>query len=1048
MAVLGRALFGSSERLDLPDLLAIDSYTAADFKYLIQTFIGGDKPFILKGFDVIQPQDAIGTENISIKVADSVVYHTKSAAGSFYYGLPEGSTNTEPLVPELRKEATNFVYLTFNTFDTAKDSRAFWDPDQNGGDGGEFSQDVNTESVLSIEIGVSVSTFPDNTIPICKVIVGSSVIESIQDCRDLMYRLGSGGVSPNPFSNFSFRNDPSAPYARTEPTTTMTSALDPNPFQGGDKNIFTLKEWMDVVMTKLKEISGTTYWYENSGGGGGGSPITITNVFTDALASTLKSKGLWQHSSSVAGQATWTEDIHYLSLRDPRDLILRAATITLSNEEVAWIELIRNKEINGSNQAVSWFNGSATVNGITGAFINLAKGDWTKKSPDSPDKFLRVEEFYANSNLAGGTTTPALAQSIRLSSNYAGTTGSEVGDYTKGEYLVTDIQISAKTDAPVQTAGGNFFWIAYRSDTILGLSGIAPTQLTIDITEADGQRARVTSTVAHNLQDGDRVTITTGAYAGTYKIEAADSDDFYIETTVTGDESIQTAFYAIVTTAARSTLYSYSLETANHGFQSNEYVTVQGTSTSYDNDYLISVRSATEFQIPIASLISDPGTVAGEIVVLPRMNVRTEFGTVKIVQGEEINIGDSDSKNILGYIGMDSLAQQTPNYYVPAGANMLRGYQNYNSLPTDNLTVRAARLTAMMADRIQDRGIRILGRVNITSVTNAAFQDISASSTMTLTKPGGPDQIITMTIAIGLPSNSAIVIDIDRDDSTGITPTVVTVDSNFFLQENRFILFYRLGTSTVYDWQGNILLPSGHINTAYPEDSQNRNIWVYNPGRAVLNTTSGLVTLNTSSNIDILIPGSVNNNTVDYSVINGLGTLILADGESAWIRVNRNTLKTYNTILTSNTPDTDVNGAVYITTTATVPYDQDVFILWSRRVNTLIEHHSTKRNEGVVQVNYTGPLTADYTAISTDSVISINTTAGEVEVTLFAANAVDKGRILYIKDRGGVASQTGKSITITPDGSDTIDGETSLIIENDYASFSIVSDGSGNWDII
>lgn len=1047
MAVLGRLLLGSAERLDLPDLLAIDSYTAADFKYLIQTFIGGDKPLILKGFDVIQPQDSIGTENISIQVADSAVYYPGSSAGSFYYGLPEGSAGTEALVPELRKNATNFIYLTFNTFDTGQDSRAFWDPDQNGGAGGEFSQDVNTESVLSIDVGVSVSTFPENTIPVCKVVVGSSVIESIQDCRNLMYRLGSGGVSPDPYSDYSFRNDPSSIYARNEPPTTATSALDPNPFQGGDKNISSLKEWMDVVMTKLKEISGTTYWYENTGVSGG-SPVSIGNVFTDALGSTLKSKGQWQHSSSVPGQATWTEDIHYLSLRDPRDLIIRSSTITLDNDEVAWIEIVRDAEINGSSQAVSWQNSSATVNGITGAFVNLAKGDWIKKKPDSPDKYLRVEEFYALPNLAGGTTTPALAQSIRLSSNYAGTTGSEIGEYTKGEYLVTDINISTKTDAPIQTAGGNFFWLSHRSDTALSLAGIVPKQLTIDITEADGQRARVTSTVAHDLVDGDRITITTGSYAGTYKVEVADTDDFYIETSTTGNSLAQTAFYAIVTTAARSTAYSYSLETANHGFQSGEYVTIQGTSSLYDDDYLINVRSATTFQIPIASLIVNPGAISGEIVVLPRMNVRTEFGTVKIVQGENVNIGDSDSSNILSFIGMDSLAQSSPNYFVPAGANMLRGHQNYNSSPSDNLTVRASRLTAMMADRVQDRGAKIVGRTNITNVTNGPFQDISASSTLILTKPSSPVQIINMTTPIGLPTNSAIVADIDRDSSSAIFPTMVTLDDAYLLSENRYILFYRFGTNTVYDWNGNTVEPSGHINTGYAEDSQNRNIWIYNPGRVELDTITSSINLNSSSDISVLIPGSTNNNVVDVTAINALGTLELADGESAWIRINRGAAKTFNTILTTNIPDTNANGAIYLTTTASVPFDQDVFVLWSRSGNTLVEHHLTRHDEGVKKLNYNGPITSNHSITSTDSVIGVDTNGGTVQITLPPSVAVERGRVLYIKDRGGVASQTGKQIVIVPDGADTIDGETSLLLENDYASFTIVSDGSGNWDII
>lgn len=1066
MAVLGRLLLGSAERLDLPDLLSIDSYTAADFKYLIQTFIGGDLPYVLKGFDVIQPQDSIGTENVSIRVADSVVYYPGSGAGSFYYGLPEGNTNAQPVVPELRKNATNFVYLTFNTFDTAKDSRAFWDPDQNGGDGGEFSQDINTESVLSIEVNVSVSTFPDNTIPICKVTVGSSVIESIQDCRDLMFRLGTGGVAPNPFSNFTFRNDPSATYARSEPPTTMTSTLDPNPFHGGDKNIYTLKEWMDVVMTKLKEISGATYWYQGSSGGASPTPSN-NNIFLDALASTLKSKGQWIHSGTVAGQATWTEDIHYLSLRDPRDIILRASTINLSNDQVAWIQMVREVEINPANQSVNWIAGSNIVNGITGSFSRLAKGDWTKKKTDTSDMYLRVEEFYALPNLAGGTTTPALAQSIRLSDLYAGISGAEVGDYTQGEYLLTDVNITSRDDAAIQAAGGDFFWIAYRSDTILSLAGIVPTQLTINITAADGQRAEVTSTVAHGLIDGDRVTITTGPYAGTYVVDVDDTTNFSIETTVTGDSLTQTAFYAVVTTAARSTPYAYSLETAAHGYESNQKITIQGTSSLYDGNYFINVRSPTQIQIPISSLIPNPGAISGEIVDLPRMNVRTEFGTVKVVQGESIDIGDADSKNVLSFIGMESLAQSKPSYHLPAGYNALRGHANYNSAADDSLTLRAARLTAMMADRVQDRGLQIVGRTNITSVTAGANQNISALSNLTLVKPSSPDQVINLTAAISLPANSAIVVDFDRDGSAAITPVVVSLGNALMLQENRLMLFYRFASTKVYDWKGNALQPSGHINTEQPEDSQNKNITVFTPGSVVLNPTSGLVTLDVkrfpevrnvtvtagslvpqssyflmsaannvtnyfvwynvggagvnpalagktgimvaitnvmtatqvasatvsavntvaganftatsnlsvvtitndangeatdsvdvstgfnivttqqgaAANISVIIPGSANN-TVDVDAINTLASLVLADGQSAWVRVNRFAAKTFNTVLFTDTPDTNGAGAIYVTNTNVVPIDQDVIVLWTRVGSALVITHTASAPDG------------------------------------------------------------------------------------------------------
>src|SRR4051812_3395468 len=108
MAVLGRVLFSSSERVDLPDLLSIDSYGAGDWRYFLQSVVGTDKPYILSGFDVIDPGTAIGLSSCSIRVADSIVYYPESAAGPFFYGLPEGNSNSTPLVPALRTNAVNY----------------------------------------------------------------------------------------------------------------------------------------------------------------------------------------------------------------------------------------------------------------------------------------------------------------------------------------------------------------------------------------------------------------------------------------------------------------------------------------------------------------------------------------------------------------------------------------------------------------------------------------------------------------------------------------------------------------------------------------------------------------------------------------------------------------------------------------------------------------------------------------------------------------------------------------------------------------------------
>lgn len=1043
--------------------MSVDSYVAGDFKYLIQSFVGSNTPYILKGFDVIQPQDAIGTENISITIADSIVYYPSAKAGSFYHGLPEGDTSAEPLVPVLRKNATNFVYLSFSTQDASRDTRAFWDPDSNGGEGAEFSQDVNTQTALTVEVGVSVTSFPEGTIPVCKVVVGSSTISSIQDCRHMMFRLGSGGISPDPFNSYDFRNQPSSLYERSEPSTLMTSAADANAFQGGDKNIYSLKEWMDVVMTRIKELGGTTYWYQGNPGGAVGTSPSISNIFTDSLGSTLKSKGEWIHEESNPGEITWTEDIVYYSLTDPREAIIRANSVTLANSEVAYIELIRDADLNTSATAVTWqaTPGLDIVDGPVGSFENLSKGDWVKRKSDSKQFYVRVEEFYADFAGAGGTSSPSLAKSIRLSGQYLGTGGTDIGEYSKGEYLLTDIQTELRSSSDPIAAGGNFFWLAYRTDTAVGINNIVPTQLTLAISAADGQRAAVDA-VGHGLVDGDRITITTGSYVGTYKVEVENSDLFYIETTVTGDDPAATAFYAVVETAAVTNGYSYQLESAAHGFANDQYVVVSGTSTGYDNSYQINVRSSTLFQIPVSSFIPNPGAVSASRATLPRVNVKTEFGTVKVVQGDSINIGESESVNLMSFIGMDSLTQDTPNYYTPNNYNALNGHQNFNSDPSDSLTERVSKLTAMMADRVQDRGLKIVGRTNISSETSGGNQIIKSTHDLVIKKPSSPDQTISIANNdIVLPANSVAVVEIDRDGSASLIPSVESWGSAHLLEENKLILFYRFNSQDVYTWDAQILEPFDHVNTGKVEDAQNRNAIFYVPGAvrwlagtgdiildmlqhpeeseietvpasgfaqnawfrlyaandlnnyyvwlnkdgggsdpgaggfglqvAVLGTDNaaavaakiaavvdaqadfsassvgsilkitntdvgpatdvvdGAIPTNfvfdvTCQGVDpdptIIIPGSVNDNVVDADAINLLGSLQLQADESAWVRVDRYGAKTFNTVSTDPTvEDSAIAGAIYITSTDDVPVDQDVFILFSRVGDNLIQHH-------------------------------------------------------------------------------------------------------------
>lgn len=1024
MSVLGRLLFASAERLDLPDLLSIDSFVAGDFKFLLKGLVGDSKPLVLRGFDVINPGDAIGSQSLSIRVADSVVMYPGSLAGPFFHGLEEGNSNAQPLVPDLKKNATNFVYLTFSTFDTASDTRAFWDPDLDGGDGGEFTQDVNTESVLQVDVNVSVSAFPENTIPVCKVTVGPSVIESIQDCRDGLFRLGEGGANPNPFSTYNFREDPSSTYARSEPATTITSALDPNPFQGGDKNIQSLKEWMDVVMTKLLELGGSTFWYEDT------SSFGMVNLFLDALGRSFKSKGQWEHSSSTPGLLTWTEDIHLKYVADDRDIIIRGANKTLDNEDVMYVELIRGANINTGDVSVEWLNGLDYVNGATGAFENLEKGDWVKKKGDPNRYHRRVEEFFASTNLGGGVTSAALARSIRLSDVYEGVNDTERGEYSKGSYDSSEVFVVARSEADglndgkfLDDLGGSLAWLALRSDTVMNISDITTTSLSgIDIEEADGTTAKVTST-GHGLVDGDRITIADSGvgYNGTYVVEVEDANTFYIHTSQTGDEiGVANAYYAIVTTTTREIDGGFEVESAQHGFEDNQTIAIADTSSLFDATYQIKQRSATTFSIPVGSAI---GSVATGTATLARINVKSEFGMVEIKQGEATGIGEGDTANIMSFVGMGSIAETNPTYNLPAGYGTLNGQANYNSDLDDNLTVRAAKLTAMMADKSQDKTIKLLleNVDRVTNTQNVLAQDISFTAldggtrTMHVVLPNSANNgSVTLAGTVSINANQAAYFTIDRNAAftvASLAALTVADITDVPLDENIFVFAVRLSDQDVWLWDGTLVEDdetrplSSHIDNIARQD---RNIQLVRGG--TWDWDLGTTTLTNSEDAYIQIPGvAENRNQIDAQ-----GIVIPNDGDVAYVNINR-------------APGAPASLTVNIAAISAVNPTADTYII-ARRIDdvVIVGSQSDQLQDGESQ-------TLD--ASASDQTLQFIGAEDEADATPYYTDAVDVGVVesRTVTFPAAAALTTGQYFTIN-----------SILDLNEYYVWANIDAGGGD----
>jgi len=90
----------------------------------------------------------------------------------------------------------------------------------------------------------------------------------------------------------------------------------------------------------------------------------------------------------------------------------------------------------------------------------------------------------------------------------------------------------------------------------------------------------------------------------------------------------------------------------------------------------------------------------------------------------------------------------------------------------------------------------------------------------------------------------------------------------------------------------------------------------------------------------------------------------------------------------------------------------------------------------------TSTKTSNYTIAGTDVVVFANATSGNVAITLPIASA-NSGYRFYIKR----IDNSGNTCSVARSGSDTIDGQTTISLDLQYTSLTVISDGS-TWYII
>ena len=396
----------SQQRVDTDTLKSIESSGQGDFDDLINCLVTGGNTaypsdYIIRGFTLNPSGIGAASSALSLIVDSAAVLHGTTSstyypsAGGTFLLVPQG---TSPVILNsalytnvtgtFAPSSTNYIGLDYvRAPDQATTATAhFFDPVKKQ----DFTKTVPLAQTLNFQIIISTS-WTNNVLPIAQVVTNSdNTVASIEDMRPMLFRLGSGGkTTPNPYNTYSW------PQGRTEnPFISTSTSL--NPFYGGDKGILNQKQWMDAVMSVLREIKGTPFWYTS--GGNGGSVIKLRE---DTALTVVTGSGTISHDATTSGKMNWSQNIYLNVLSTPLIYTLSAyasgSSVTLTNGQVAYLSLVRGATV--TPQLTFTFGSSTVTDPSSSGWIgsNLVAGDYVKADAFSDVYYYKVNTVSTNS---------------------------------------------------------------------------------------------------------------------------------------------------------------------------------------------------------------------------------------------------------------------------------------------------------------------------------------------------------------------------------------------------------------------------------------------------------------------------------------------------------------------------------------------------------------------------------------------------------------------------------------------------------------------------
>jgi hypothetical protein len=813
MSVRRRFSFLSQARVDVPHLRSIESAVSNDFDELLKGFVTGTGGYVLRGFE-LNMTGAIGgaSSGLQMLTANGTIFHGGSSQSGTFYVVP--STQTPEILNSVvntkvrgafTPNAVNYVGIEYERVidDATADQLYVWDPTNKN----EITKTVPLAKILNYTIVITTSVWAQTVLPIAKVTtdVAANVVD-ITDQRSMLFRLGQAGRgSPNPGYEYPWTNQAEG---RVE-TTATSSSNSINPFRGGDKQLYNLKEWMDAVMTSFKEIKGTTFWYGQNVGG------SLVSLRADLANLVFTGVGTISHDAATAGKINWSNDVYikFIGGRLGYKILANAATsnIVLADDQVAYIKLVREQNIVPN---LIFTNGNAVVTsvGAVSWTSTLVAGDWVKLASDDLTKYYQI------------LSVDSLSQ-VTLSTTFAGTSTGPSGaksQYAFGVYSAvavpsTDrhVKISARKDTPFDE---DTFWILMRSDNGGATPRVYARFIAAELEQ--GEERQINDNTTDNIVTyigSSRESDNSPVYSDKISPLVA---NYYVVDTESLTKSIKRLDKAIYTAqqvtnqdrAAKLVeggTWSWDLGTQTLTWSANAAIQVLGLANSV-NLILASAAVLTSGQVlyvdanraaPGGTITPVVGTNTSVATGDDRFILARREGTDVIVGSHSMRLVDGESKKLyagasdqtLAFIGATNAAESAPTYSsTPAGSLVL---PDYNGVANEDLETRLAKVTAMLADTRQDLNIALDAGTIGWDGTNITIT--SAQLSIPGTVVGAAPVAINNLGSTALASNQCLYVDISRTLGTALTLAVAAI-SALTPSQQRLIVARNIG--------GNILV--------------------------------------------------------------------------------------------------------------------------------------------------------------------------------------------------------------------------------------------------